>query len=100
LAQFKGTKKLTDLCREMRLEEFEEKNAIIREGELGEKFYIIYSGKVAVYKNTKVQDNYLDKGFTLVARQLCELGSGDSFGEVALMNDAPRSASVIATELT
>ena len=84
----------------MLIEEFEPENAIILEGELGDKFYIIYNGRVAVFKNTKVEDNSVDRGFKIVARQLTELSNGDSFGEVALMHDAPRSASVIATELT
>jgi CRP-like cAMP-binding protein len=84
----------------MLLEEFDENNSIIVEGELGEKFYIIYNGKVAVFKNTKVQDSSIHKGIQIVARKLCELGNGDSFGELALMHDAPRSASVIATEFT
>jgi len=84
----------------MRLEEFEPDKSIIREGELGDKFYIIYNGKVAVLKNTKVEDHTGDRGFKIVARKLTELSKGDSFGEVALMHDALRSASVIATELT
>jgi len=89
LSQFKGTQKMKDLCKEMTLEIFEEGLAIIREGEVGDKFYIIHSGKVAVFKNMKVTEDS-NKEEIIVLRKLIELSKGNSFGELALMHEAPR----------
>ncbi|KAF9728814.1 hypothetical protein PMIN06_002498 [Paraphaeosphaeria minitans] len=57
---------------------------IIKEGDVGESFYILESGVAEVYKrgNEKPVHRY---------------GKGDYFGELALLNDAPRAASVVST---
>jgi cAMP-dependent protein kinase regulator len=57
-------------------------STIINEGEPGEDFFILESGTAEVYK----------KGEGCVKTY----GKGDYFGELALLNDAPRAASVIA----
>ena len=65
------------------------KNAIIiNEGDETGSFHIMLSGKVRVY----VSDEY-GKELTLSLD-----GSGKYFGELALLDDEPRSASVITTE--
>jgi CRP-like cAMP-binding protein len=58
-----------------------------REGDLDNSIYIIERGRIAVYK-------YWDgKRY-----KLRELGVGDCFGEMALMDFQPRSAEVVALE--
>ena len=59
--------------------------AIIREGEPGDRFYVVVSGRVEV---------------SVGGRVLRELGGGDSFGEIALLRDSPRTASISALEPT
>jgi cAMP-dependent protein kinase regulator len=55
---------------------------IITQGDVGDYFYIIESGSVDFYKDgTKVNS----------------AASGSSFGELALLHNAPRAATVIAT---
>jgi CRP-like cAMP-binding protein len=56
-----------------------------REGDLDNSIYIIERGRVAVYRN---RDGKRHK--------LRELGVGDCFGEMALMDFKPRSAEVVA----
>jgi cAMP-dependent protein kinase regulator len=58
--------------------------AIIREGDPGESFFILESGEAEVFKEAE-KDTVL-RTYT----------KGDYFGELALLNDAPRAASVIA----
>ena len=59
----------------------------MREGDLGDTVYVLEAGRVAVLK---------DIGGKL--RLLKELGPGDCFGEMALLDVSPRSATVRALE--
>lgn len=69
-------------------ETFDAGQSIIREGESGEKFYLIVRGSVEV---TKVDPN-ADTGRTRVA----VLEDGDHFGEIALLENVPRTATITA----
>lgn len=57
---------------------------IIKEGDVGESFYILESGEAEVYKRG-------------IEKPVNSYKKGDYFGELALLNDAPRAASVIST---
>jgi len=56
--------------------------AFIREGERGREFFAIVDGTVAVSKS---------------GRGIEVRGGTDAFGEISLLNDAPRNATVTAT---
>ncbi len=56
---------------------------VFREGDLGDGFYIIESGVVAIVKHH---------------REVARLGPGGSFGEIALLRSVPRTATVHAIE--
>ena len=64
-------------------------DTIIKQGDVGDLFYMIDYGSVAVsvQKGSKTQT---------VAR----LNPGQFFGELALLNNEPRAATVVATENT
>ena len=55
---------------------------LIREGERGREFLVLVDGSVSVTKRGK---------------KVRELGSGDFIGEIALISDVPRTATVTAT---
>lgn len=63
---------------------------LFREGDAGDKFYIVYSGAVEILKERPLGDH----------ERLAVKRSGEAFGEMSLLNDAPRSASVRAVEAT
>lgn len=67
------------------IETFEKDEVVLLENEPGEEFYIILSGGVRVTNNGK-----------LIAR----LGVGKHFGEMSLIDLAPRSASVVTTNVS
>ena len=58
---------------------------IFREGEKGDVMYVIQSGKVKISKNSSSGDI-----------TMATLTSGDIFGEMALFDKLPRSASAVA----
>lgn len=61
---------------------------LTHEGEIESKFYILLDGRVSVTKTI----NNIEK------RHLKELEAGDFFGEMALIHNAPRAATVTAIE--
>jgi CRP-like cAMP-binding protein len=63
---------------------------IIREGDLGSEMYIVYNGAVEIKKRTRAGDDY-----TVV---ILRAEYNVFFGELALIDDDKRSATVIATE--
>ncbi|MCJ1310048.1 hypothetical protein MMC25_003709 [Agyrium rufum] len=60
-------------------------HTIIREGDPGEAFYLLESGAATVYKQESGDE------------ALTSYGKGDYFGELALLDDKPRAASVVST---
>jgi CRP/FNR family transcriptional regulator, cyclic AMP receptor protein len=61
--------------------EVEEGKVLTREGQSGSEFFVIIDGEVSVTKD---------------GREIRTLGPGDFFGEIALLEDTPRTATVVA----
>ena len=66
---------------------FEAEETVIREGDPGDKVFLIVDGEVAVYK----------KGDGESEIRLDTMGRGDYFGEIALFEEAARSATIRTT---
>jgi Na+-transporting methylmalonyl-CoA/oxaloacetate decarboxylase gamma subunit len=77
---------ITSIEREVVQERFAPGAAIFRQGEAGDKVYVVNRGEVEVIQETP------EGGAGLIAR----LGPGEHFGEMALIRRAPRMATVRA----
>lgn len=70
-------------------------DCIVKQGDVGDKFYIITDGASDV-----VQEKYSEKGDIIERKTLVRLYEGHFFGEMALVFDEPRIASVFAVGKT
>ncbi|MFP3953751.1 MAG: Crp/Fnr family transcriptional regulator [Candidatus Bipolaricaulota bacterium] len=81
-----NTRQLKSVVKTAKEKEFEEGKAIVKEGEEKKAgFYLILDGQVEVKQGEKT---------------LSRLGTGQFFGEMAVLDGQPRSADVIAVEDT
>jgi CRP-like cAMP-binding protein len=76
---------LSTIAKLTEIEQFEPGATIVSEGEPGNAFYVVLEGSAVVRRN---------------GRRTGELGPGDYFGELALLDPAPRNADVEAHEPT
>ena len=80
-----GSQELKDIANSSKETSFQAGKSIVKEGDAGLGFYLIIEGQAVVKRRGKV---------------LSKLGRGSFFGEMALLDDEPRSADVTATEPT
>lgn len=83
--------KMCALMDKMTMKEYRPGEDIIVQGDKGDFYYIIQSGRVAVLKKKKGEPDF---------RQLAVLGEGEAFGEEALIRDDPRNATCRAIQET
>ena len=80
---FKGlsTKEIDKILHTGKMLHFREGQTVFHEGMLGSNMFIVLGGKVAIYKKSRV---------------IARCGVGDAFGEMAVLNGRPRSATASA----
>jgi CRP-like cAMP-binding protein len=76
-----STTELELVAAEGKVRQAEAGEEIVREGDVGEEFFVIVGGKAAV---------------TRKGSEIASLGEGDYFGELTLLDPAPRNATVTA----
>jgi len=76
------------LANRFRLNSFNDGDTIVQEGERGDCFYLVRSGRVGVFTRK------MQAGADMV--ELGHMEEGGFFGEVALLTDKPRTATVVA----
>jgi CRP/FNR family transcriptional regulator, cyclic AMP receptor protein len=64
------------------LVDFQEGRTLMKEGSRGAEFFVLVDGSATVTK---------------AGKKLAELGPGDWVGEIALLSDVPRTATVVAS---
>ncbi len=74
---------LTHVAEQMTRKQFMPGEVIIHEGDVGEEFFLISDGEVQVERE---------------GHEIARLGSGEFFGELALLTGDPRNANVIAAK--
>lgn len=68
---------------------------VIEQGDAGNFFYVIEKGSFDVYVNPSGR---IEPGPQGMGKKVASIGPGGSFGELALMYNAPRAATVVSTE--
>jgi CRP-like cAMP-binding protein len=81
-------KTFPELAKLCRIDIHQPNTVIFHQGDIADSFYMIVHGNCAVIVNTKDGVN----------RQICTMGRGKYFGEIALVKDATRTATVTTTE--
>lgn len=82
-------KQLKSLARWTTTRNYDVDQVIVRQGQTGLGLYCIQSGRVRVSTHSGSGE-----------RAIREMGPGESFGEISLLDDKPRSATVTALEPT
>lgn len=77
---------VAEATRSLRTVRFAPGQRVVKQGDIGDEFYIVVRGALDIVH----QD---DAGEVNIIRTI---GEGDSFGEIALLADVPRTATVIA----
>lgn len=80
-----GDRELLRVMQSVEVRHFEDGEVVLREGDRGDEFFMVLSGKVTVSRGGET---------------LTRLGIGEHFGEMALIRAVPRSATVTSEGMT
>ena len=78
---------ITNVAERMRKRRYREGETVIRQGDIGEEFFLVASGQVGVS---------VQKDGETEPHRVAMLGRGDFFGERALITGEPRNATIVA----
>ena len=78
---------IEELAHSLNLRHFLKGETIIRQGEPGKLFHLIFKGRVEIFRKKLFGQ-----------RKIADLGAGEFFGEISLIDSTPRSATVVGAE--
>jgi len=84
------------ILQNLQVRDFKDGEYIVRQGDIGDEFFIIQEGSVKVVERRPSPD----KADTMIDVTLVTLREGHFFGEMSLVTDEPRVASVISVKNT
>ncbi len=92
LKLFEGIKKkhLIHVLENLQERKYLKGETIFAENDIGRALFIVFSGKVGIYRKNKNGENKL----------ISEVNPGEFFGEMALLEEMPRTATAVASEET
>ena len=79
---------LSEIVSIMDIQNYDQGEVIFSEGDIGDAWYTIFSGSAVVERTNPFYD----------IGAVAELGKAHSFGEMAILDDAPRSATITIAE--
>lgn len=79
---------LSEIVHIMQVQRVRAGAAVFREGDAGDAWYVVYDGRAEVLKSNEF----------LPTQRLSVIGRRSCFGEMAILDHSPRSASVVAIE--
>ena len=85
-----GPGRRTELARRFCRRCYQADDVVVRQGDTSMSFYVVLSGSVRIARHTDVDDRV----------DIVEEGRGSFFGEMGVIDDLPRAATVVAREPT
>ena len=79
---------LADFISIAKLQNYQQGATLFSEGDLGDAFYVLYQGTAQVKRRNPFHEQ----------SQIANLTQGSCFGEMAILDDSPRSATIMITE--
>ncbi|CAD8113940.1 unnamed protein product [Paramecium primaurelia] len=95
LSKYKDRPYFTALCKHLYMQTFQPNSCIFKQGDEGDKFYVILNGSVRVLidQATTLKD-------VMIKKEVAQLKKGEFFGEMALQFNLKRTATIITNEIT
>lgn len=92
-------RQVDELCKNMSLESFDIDTTIFKQGDRGDKFYIVFSGACDIKVQSLITDSH--NGLSeMREKTLFNCKCGGHFGERALEFNEPRAATIVTTSFT